>query len=287
MTGYLGELVSLIALYTILVAALDLVAGRAGLVSVCHGAFFAVGAYSAAVLTTKHSSVLLAGTVAITLASLLGAAVGAVAARVRAEYFLIVTFGFQIIASALLVNWTAVTRGPMGITGIKRIATTSAANAAVLVAAAIVTVILVRYLAESPYGRILSAIHDDEVFATSLGKNVTLVKTSVFAVSAGLAASAGLLYAHWAQYIAPNTFDINRSILLVSMLVLGGSSTTLGVITGPAVLVLIPELARLLVGGPIAANLQGIFYGVVLIVCVSFRPNGIWGRREFEEVSGR
>lgn len=278
MTAYLCDVLTLIALYCVLVAGLDIVAGRAGLVSVCHGALFGVGAYVAGVASLRDWPTIATLACVIALSIVCGAIVGSVAARVHAEYFLVVTFGFQVISSAIFVNWTAVTRGPMGIAGIPPLAGQAAVSGGALMASAIVAVFVLDGIGRSPYGRVLTAIRDDEVFARSLGKDVTSAKVRAFALSAVVAGLGGYLYAHWARYIAPSSFDLNKSILLVAMLVLGGAGTTVGVVAGAAILVTIPELARLLVGGPVAANLQGVLYGAVLVAVVTFRPVGLFGR---------
>jgi branched-chain amino acid transport system permease protein len=125
---------------------------------------------------------------------------------------------------------------------------------------------------------VLHAIRDDEVFAKSLGKNTLRARVSAFAVSAGLAATAGSLYAHYVTYIDPTSFTVNESILILSMVILGGAGSRLGPLAGAAVLVFLPEGLRMAgFSTPTAANLRQIAYGSLLVVMMLFRPRGLVG----------
>jgi len=278
MSAYATELLLQIAMYGALAASLNIVAGRTGLLSVCHAAFFAVGAYSSAIVTVRLGLPIVLGVATgIVLASGIGLAIAAVAGRLKQEYFVLVTFAFQTVVSGVLLNWIAVTRGGMGIPAISPLSVSGKTSSAVgVMMVCILIVISAAYVTRSPYGRVLTAIRDDERFAASLGKDVPQAKAIAVTTSAAMAAVVGSLYAHWVGYVSPESFNINRSILILSMLILGGADTTIGAVSGAVVLVVIPEVARVAVGGPIAANLQGVFYGAVLVLAVTLRAKGIW-----------
>jgi len=131
-------------------------------------------------------------------------------------------------------------------------------------------------LARSPFGRVLRAIRDDEVFTKSLGKAIYRYKISTFAVSGSMAALAGGLYAYYMTFIDPTSFTIMESILILSMVIIGGAGSRWGPLVGATVLVILPEGLRFL-GLPdsVAGNLRQVIYGVLLIVIVIFRPKGL------------
>ena len=137
-------------------------------------------------------------------------------------------------------------------------------------------------LASSPFGRVLRSIREDEPFAASLGKNTLRFKVTAFAVSAALAASAGGLYAHYNTYIDPSSFTVMESILVVSMVIVGGAGSLWGPVIGAVVLVSLPEALRF-VGLPVsvAANVRQILYGGLLVIMIMFRPRGLVGTYVF------
>lgn len=276
MATYFTELLIQVALYAALAMSLWLLAARAGLVSVCHAAFFGIGAYASAIIRDSVGVGLAAG---VAVAACLALIVARFANALPVEYFVLVSFAIQTVISGVYLNWLGLTRGGMGIPGVPPIVAMSRSVVASLTGASCVLVIgLVAFIARTPYGRLLAAIRDDERFAASLAKNIPRQKTVVTVLAATIAAAIGSLYAHWVGYVSPETFDVNRSILLLSMVIVGGAERVFGAALGAALLVLIPEVARLVVGGPIAANLQGIFYGIVLVAAVVTRPRGIWSR---------
>jgi branched-chain amino acid transport system permease protein len=142
----------------------------------------------------------------------------------------------------------------------------------------------VRRLVRSPYGRVLKAIREDEKFAQSLGKNVNCYKIQVFVLGGMLAAIAGTLYAHYVRFIDPTGFTVLESILITSMVILGGAGSLRGPVLGAAILVVFPEALRFLgLPGSVAANLRQIFYGSLLILVMLYRPQGLIGEFGFEK----
>lgn len=272
--------------YTVLAVSLDLIAGHAGLLAFAHAAFYGVGAYTSALLAIHADAPFW---VSVPAGMLMGALVSLIVSlpslRLHGDYFAIATFGFQMILFNVFNNWSDVTGGAMGIAGIPQARlfgfTIESRLGYVLLAIifAAFTYVVVRRLASSPFGRVLRSIREDEPFATSLGKDTLRFKVTAFAVSAALAASAGGLYAHYNTYIDPSSFTVMESILVVSMVIVGGAGSLWGPVIGAVVLVSLPEALRF-VGLPVsvAANVRQILYGSLLVIMMMFRPRGLVGR---------
>lgn len=287
---YLLHILILIAIYSILAVSLDLLVGQTGLLSLAHGAFFGLGAYSAALLSIRLGVPFLTGL-------LLAMAVGAIASlfvsfpslRLHEDYFVISTFGFQLIIFALLNNWMELTRGPLGLPGIPppNLFGWSVQSRAGFFALAAFLALLAHFviwrISSSPFGRVLRAVREDEPFAKALGKDTLRFKVTGFAVSGAFAASAGCLYAHYITYIDPTSFTVMESILVLSMVIVGGASSKWGPPLGATVLVTLPEVLRF-VGLPesVAASLRQILYGALLVLMMAVRPRGLVGRYGFE-----
>lgn len=273
-------------LYVVLAMSLDLVAGHAGSLSMCHAGFYGLGAYTSAILTVDCGIPVWLGVLTgIGLAVLLSFVVSSPSLRVWGDYFLITTFGFQVIAFSVLNNWSNVTHGPLGVPGIQRPRllcwdiNTNAEFAFVAGGMAVLACTLVWRITRSPFGRVLHAMREDDVFAKSLGKNTAQARVCVFAVSASMAATAGSLYAHYVTYIDPTSFTVNESILILAMVIVGGAGSRFGPILGAIVLVSLPEFLRVCgFGSAVAANLRQITYGTLLVLMMLFRPSGLIGR---------
>ena len=282
---YLLHILILIAIYSILVVSLDLIAGYTGLLSIAHAAFYGIGAYATALLSFYFQTNFLLNMVFGAVgAALLGVVVAFPSLRIHDDYFVIATFGFQMILYSIFNNWIGLTRGPLGIPGIP-VASLFGFNIdnhwKFLILAALfaaLSYLFVHKLVNSPYGRVLKAIREDEVFAQSLGKNVNSYKIQVFVIGGALASVAGNLYAHYVTFIDPTSFTILESILVISMVIIGGAGSLKGPIVGAAVLVVLPEALRF-VGLPssVAANLRQIFYGSLLVLMMLYRPQGLMG----------
>ncbi len=282
---YLLHILILINIYIILVVSLDLIAGYTGLLSIAHAAFYGIGAYATALLSLYFQTNFLFNMLfGIIGAAVLGAIIAFPSLRIHDDYFVIATFGFQMIVYSIFNNWVDLTRGPLGIPGIP-VASLFGFNIdnhwKFLILSgvfAFLAYLLIRKLVNSPYGRVLKAIREDEVFAQSLGKNVNSYKIQVFIIGGALASVAGNLYAHYVTFIDPTSFTILESILVVSMVIIGGAGSLRGPIIGAAVLVILPEALRF-VGLPssVAANLRQIFYGSLMVLMMLYRPQGLVG----------
>jgi branched-chain amino acid transport system permease protein len=282
---YIVHIVVLISVYATLAISLDVLVGHAGILSVAHAGYFGLGAYTVALVSTKLG---ITSVAVLLLAAVLGAITSLIvsipALRLREDYFVIATFGFQIIFSSVLNNWMSVTRGPLGIPGIPEptiLALQVRSQAGFLALSGLVVAmsfVLVYALLPSAFGRVLHGIREDEVLVESLGKSVLRFKILTFALSASMAAVAGGVYAQYVSFVDPTSFTIMDSILIISMVIIGGAGSLFGPALGAALLVSLPELLRF-VGLPtsIAANVRQIVYGLVLVIVVAVRPSGIMG----------
>lgn len=287
--AYVFHILILICIYAILAQSLNLLAGYTGMLSIAHASFYGVGAYVCALLTLHfHVSFWVTLIIAAGASSLLGLLLAWPALRVHDDFFVLVTFAFQIIVFSTMNNLTDVTGGPMGLSAIPSptvfghaltspTAFLAVAALGVLLCCAVVSVMVVL-----PTGRVLRAVREDEVWAQALGKNVVAYKLVVFALSAGMAAMAGGIYAGYVGYIDPTSFTLMESIFILSILIVGGAGTIKGPLVGAVVLVAVPEALRFL-GLPsnVAANVRQIVYGSLLVVMMLWRPAGIAGQYAF------
>lgn len=279
------------AIYGILAISMDLVAGQAGLLSIAHAGFFGIGAYASALLTLHTGGdfvgeVIAGACIAVAVSFFLSSPT----LCLNDDYFVIGTFAFQMILFSVLNNWTSVTRGSLGIRGIHSptifgYKIDTSAEFLVLACCCLFFVLFAVYrITSSPFGRVLHAIREDELFAKAHGKNTLYFKVVIFAVSAGFAALAGTLFAHYITYIDPTSFTLMDSILILSMVIIGGAGSTWGPLIGAVVLVTLPEALRF-VGLPsaVAANLRQIIYGSLLVIMMMFRPRGLVGKYGFDK----
>jgi len=286
---YLIHILVFVGIYTTLAISLDLVAGHTGLLSLSHAAFFGLGAYTDALFATHAGMPFLEGIAAgAALAVLMSFVISLPSLRLRDNYFVIATFGFQMIFFSILNNWMSLTRGPLGIGGIPLpviLGWKVESHLEFLILATLLACFaffVVHRITSAPFGRVLHAIREDEGFAQALGKNTLRFKVTAFAVSAAIAAMAGSLYGRYITYIDPTSFTVMESILIISMVIIGGSSSSWGPLIGAIALVMLPEALRF-VGLPngVAANLRQVFYGALLVIMIMFRPRGLVGRYGF------
>ena len=275
--AYLLRVGTIIAIFAILGVSLTLVAGTTGLMSIGQAGFFAIGAYTSALLVKSQGwSFWLAMPMAGLAAAVAGATLIQPVLKLRGHYVAIVTLGIGAIVVAAILNLPAVTAGPLGITAIppprllgQEIVSPRAyywLSSALLIASIAVVVRLQR----SHLGRAWRAIREDEVAAQASGVQLTGHKSLAFALGAFMAGVAGSLLAHQYGYINPEIFGVDISVLALTMIVLGGMSNVTGTIIGAIVLVGGPELLR-----PFG-DFRILSYGVLLLLLIRFRPQGLW-----------
>jgi branched-chain amino acid transport system permease protein len=280
----------MVSLYVAVAISLNLVIGEIGLLSVCQAAFYGIGAYTATLLVMNaHWSfgLSIAGTLVV--ASGAAICIGLPSLRLRGDYFVLATLGFQIIVFSVLYNWTDLTNGPNGIPGIppaKFFGIELGTPARFLVASSMMTAAVAAFifiLLRSPFGRLMHAVRDDDVGAASLGKNSLAVRLTAFTLGSGLTAVAGAFYSGYARYIDPMSFTVTESILMISIVVIGGAGSFRGPVVGAVVLVLLPEVLRFLrLPEASAASLRQVLYGISLVLFMRLRPRGIAGEYGFD-----
>lgn len=288
MEAYIFNLVNLIAIYAILAVTLNFIMGYAGIYSLAHAVFFGLGAYTSAwVAQTLHPSIFLTIPAAMAAAAVLSLLLALPALRVRGEYFVAASLGLQVLAVTIFSEWKSFTGGIGGVLAIPParvfgIDVFRPAQFAILsVAALVIVVVLINALVHSSFGRNLRAIHDSESAAASFGKNVPMIKTISVVISAALAAVAGALYASYVSFINVESFTLDASVLVMAMVIIGGTGTVAGPIVGAALLMLLPSAISwfdFLPQTEIGA-LQQIIYGLGMTLLMIFRPGGIVGRR--------
>jgi len=288
--NYLLHLIVLIELYVMLALSLNLMVGYTGLLTLAHAAFYGLGAYATTLLMVNWGfDFLFALILAIAGTVLLSFLISFASLRFRGDYFILATLAFQVIVFAVLYNWVDLTRGPYGIPGIPKPSLLGIKIDSLLsfsLFGFVVACLIAGFLAlifRSPFGRTLQAIRDDELAATALGKNVMSFKVRSVAIASGCAAVAGALYATYVTFIDPTSFTIDESILMLSMVIVGGTGNLKGPMVGAVMLIVLPELLRFLaIPDAVAANIRLIIYGFLLIIMMHVRPQGLAGKYQFE-----
>jgi branched-chain amino acid transport system permease protein len=271
------------AINAILALSLGLIIGFAGQVSLCHAAFYGVGAYTSALMglhfglsfwVTLWFGGLLAG--------LLAFALGQLVLRLKGHFLAITTAFFGVLVTVVLNNWVDLTKGPMGLPGIPRPMsgsfiglTFTFESRAEYYYLALLFVVMVSYMVyrivNSRIGKALIAIRENEELAQSIGIDTMRYKLFAFALGSAFAGIAGAFYAHYILFISPVTFTIGESINILVMVIFGGMTTLTGPILGAVILTILPEFLRL------AGALRLVIYGLALMVFIIWMPLGIVG----------
>lgn len=282
---YLNNLVTLVAIFSILGVSFNLLMGYTGLFAISHGAFFGFGAYTTAILTRDHGWPFLAAALAAAILCLvLGLVVGLAAGRVADFYLVIMTLGLQI-AAVELFGILEITGGVGGLVGIPRatIFGFELNNQMMVVlcwVVAILVLLYVRALVRSPFGRALETVRENPLSAAALGLSVTWIKVRSFAISSGLAGVAGALFAVQMRYISPHEFSLDRSIEVLSLAIIGGLGTMLGPFIGSLVVVAVPAaLSFLDLPASIVGAMNAVMFSLVVLMFLMFMPKGIAGGR--------
>ncbi len=298
--GFAITIGTVFAIWAILSVSLNLVVGFTGLLSVGHVGFFGVGAYAMAILTSDPAYEQLrteaiptfglpffaALPVSVVLAGIVAIVVGVVFNRFRDDIYVLVSFGFAIIAFNVFLNWRELTRGAFGIHEISRPAfggwvLDGELEFLLMVLVFLALVVLVSWLiVTSSFGRVLTAIREDEQAIEVFGYRVTHFKLAVWVISAMMAGLAGGLFSSWTSFIDPNSFILLESILLVSIVILGGLASIWGSLLGAMAFVLLEEGMRFLPFMPVEfiGQARQVVLGLLLVLLMLFRPQGLVGR---------
>jgi branched-chain amino acid transport system permease protein len=293
----------LILTYVMLGWGLNIVVGLAGLLDLGYVAFYAVGAYAYALLSTQYGlgfwTVLpLAGAFAATFGILLGFPV----LRLRGDYLAIVTLGFGEIIRLVLLNWVDLTNGPAGIGTIPGptlfgavFAETAPAGGTtvsemlgipfdgihrliflyyIILVLALITNIFTQRMRRLPVGRAWEALREDETACKALGINPTNTKLTAFAIGAMFAGFAGSYFAAKQRFISPESFTFIESAIILAIVVLGGMGSQIGVVLAAVLLIGLPEWFREL------GNYRMLAFGLAMVLIMVYRPRGLIGHRE-------
>ena len=300
---YVVDVATTVLIYVMLGWGLNVVVGLAGLLDLGYVAFYAVGAYAYALLSTQFGwgfweAFPLAGAAA----ALFGILLGWPTLRLRGDYLAIVTLGFGEIIRLILVNWTDFSGGPNGVSSIPRPSffglpfqpetDTGGATFAsffgleyssshrllflyyLILALALLTNLFVSRLRRLPIGRAWEALREDEIACKAMGMNTTNIKLSAFALGAMLGGFAGVFFAARQGFISPESFVFTESATILAIVVLGGMGSQLGVVLAASVLVLIPELGRDF------SEYRMLVFGLAMILIMVWRPAGLLAHRE-------
>ena len=286
MAAYIAHYLVMVGIYTILAVSLNLLVGYAGIFSLAHAAVYGIGAYASALVALKLGLGFWGGLVVAAAAGACAAALVAIPSlRVAGDYYIVASFGLQVVILTVFMNWTDLTNGHAGLAGIPRphlfglVFDNPFKYVGLSLALAALTYAICRRLTDSAFGRTLRAVREDEIAAQAMGKNVVLVKVVITTISSALGALAGSLYAHYITYINPSSFTLDESIFITSLVILGGTERLAGPVVGAFVLLAVPEALKFLaIPDTVAAPTRQILYGGLLILFMFVRPEGILGR---------
>ncbi len=279
---YMMRIVIMIGVYSILALSLGLITGYAGQTSLGHSAFYAIGAYASAIISINFGiSFFITAPIAALIAAIMGLLLGLPTLRLSGTYLAITTLGFAEVIRMIALNWNSVTNGPLGISRIPRPSLfgtdlTIANNGMYYLILVLlgITTITIFFIVNSKIGRALTAIRDDETAAIMMGVKTTKYKVIAFVVGAFFAGLAGAFYAHMIRFIDPNSFTFDTSILILSIVILGGMGTIKGMFLGSLLLISFPELLRFV------QEYRFVIYGLILVLMMRFRPQGLLGGQQ-------
>ncbi len=275
---YIFRLAILSLQWIFLTQSLNLLAGVLGQISLGHIAFYGIGAYTCTILAKNYDfPTWAAWLAAIAVSALFGFALALPTLRLSGYYLTIVTLGFGEIIRLIEINWVSLTRGPLGILNIPKpeffgyqIKSNIQFYFLMLIILVLSTVLLCR-LVNSRTGRAIVATREDSIAAEAMGINIFKYKTMVFVIAAAMAGLCGAFFAQYTNYIDPTSFKSDQSTLLIIMALLGGMGSQIGPFIGAIVLTILPEMIRELM------EYRMLLYGVVLLLIMQVRPDGLMG----------
>lgn len=253
---------------SILAVSLNLITGYTGQLSLGHATFMSLGAYAATLLTLKLGFPFLASLIlGAVVAAFFGFIIGVPTLRLKGDYLAIATLGFGEITKNILLN-LEITGGPMGLRGIPKVT-----NIYIATITLFLVIFSLNRIMNSRVGKSFIAIREDELAAEAMGINTTKYKILAFTIGAFYAGLAGGLYAFLFRYINPKDFGFMKSIEILCMVVLGGMGNTYGAVLGAFIITILPELLRVV--SPVIAQYRMVLYGLLLVVMMIVRPQGI------------
>src|SRR3989344_938198 len=287
--AYLISLLILVGIYVILAISLQLAVGFTGLLNLGHIAFYAIGAYTSALLALVGYPFWFCFLSAGILAMISGFLLSLLINKIKGDYLALATMGFTFVVYAVLLNWTSLTNGPLGLPGIPKpnlFGLDFSDNYMFLILVAVVALVsylILKLIIISPFGKVLESIRDNELAAKILGKNTFKMKFYAIAISAFFAGIAGSLYAHYITYIDPSSFTLMELIPIFSIVIIGGLGSLEGTVIAAIILTLLPEYLRFIrFPSSIIGPARQIIYALFLLLILVFKPKGFYGKVKLE-----
>lgn len=287
-SAYILRIVTVCMMYVMIALSLNLLTGFLGLMTLGQAAFWGIGAYTAAILVTQMgwgmgmcmiASALMAG--------LLSLLVALPTMRLKGYFLTVVTLGFCEIVRLVEMNWMDLTRGPLGIAGIPSpnfFGIDLSSNRQiyyVMLVLVVVSAVIIFSIVHSRVGLAIMAIRDDDLAAASMGVNVVKYKIMVFLISTMMVGVAGAFYAHYISFIDPSGFTTAASTDMLIMAIFGGLGSIPGTILGASILTILPETIRAM------AEYRNLVYGIIIVVLMMVKPDGILGNVNFKYIKQR
>jgi branched-chain amino acid transport system permease protein len=278
LNDYYRDIMTLTGMYIVLALGLNIVVGQAGLLNLGYVAFYAIGAYTYAILSTTFGIPFWYGLVAGgSMAAIFAVLLGMPILRLRGDYFAIVTLGLGEITRIILNNWDSMTGGPNGISKIGRpvlagyeLHTTLDFYYLIMVIV-VITIFAMQRLITSRIGRAWVAIREDEIAAEAMGVNTYRMKLLAFVLGSAWAGIVGVFFSAKMAFVSPESFTFFESVMILCMVVLGGMGSIPGIILGALLLITIPEIFREF------QDYRMLAFGIALVLMMVFRPQGLLG----------
>lgn len=288
-SSYFIHLLILIGIYAILAISLQLAVGYGGLLNLGHISYFGIGAYTYTLLLFRGVNFWLCVLAAGIMAALFGWISAIAIRKLKGDYLSLVTLGFSFVTYAVLINWSELTRGPLGIPGIPRpiiFGLDTGENFIYMIFVFIIVAISYFFLhrvTSSPFGKVVEAIRDDELSAKSLGKSTFRIKCITLATSAFFAGIAGCLYASYITFIDPSSFTFSGIIPIILIIIIGGLGSLPGTLLATFIIILLPEPLRFIgFSSSIIGPARQIAYALILLLILYFKPRGFYGKLDLE-----
>lgn len=282
---YFVHIAILIGIYSILAVSLNLTVGFTGLLSITQAAFYGIGAYATAILLTTYGmNFFLSILVGMLICAVVSFIIGFLLSRFNGDYFALGSFGFNIIVYSIFLNWQSLTRGPLGIPGISKPElfgidfSENLAFLGLIAVFALAIYFISQFIVNSSFGRVLKAIREDEEAIQVFGYNTLFFKLTIFVIGATFASIAGAFFASYITYVDPSSFALSESIFVLAIIILGGLANNKGAVLGAVCLIILPEMLRFVgFSSDIAAQMRQVTYGLILVLLMLYRPQGLLG----------
>ena len=284
-SAYLIHILIIICIQLILALSLQISVGFTGLLNFGHVAFYGIGAYTAALLALNGVPFLICIIASCIVPAIFAFLISIPTNKLKGDYLAISTIAFSYLIYALMINWTSLTRGPLGLPGIPKpslLGITFNSNLSFLILIMIfvlLTYFILKKIVNSKFGKLFQAVRDNELALKALGKNTFKIKTISLIVSAIFAGLAGAFFSYFITFIDPSSFTFMALIPVFSIIIVGGLASLKGTIIATAILTVIPEILRF-VGMPSSLVGPGrqILFALLLLLILIYYPKGFFGK---------